>query len=57
MNKGVLSKEGTPYSDIWRLEMNTILIKHGSGAPSDGTLKNYELGYVDNGALYIGYNN
>lgn len=37
--------------------MNTILIKHGSDAPSKGTLQNYELGYVDNGALYIGYNN
>lgn len=36
--------------------MNTILIKHGSSVPANGKLQNYELGYVDNGALYIGYN-
>lgn len=37
--------------------MNTILIKHGTGAPGAGKLQNYELGYVNGGALYIGYNN
>ena len=33
---------------------NTICIKHGAGQP-DGKLQPYELGYSDNGALYIGY--
>ena len=37
--------------------MNTILIKHGTGVPGAGKLQNYELGYVNGGALYIGYNN
>lgn len=33
---------------------NTICIKHGSDEPADGALQPYELGYSDNGNLYIG---
>ena len=33
---------------------NTICIKHGTDAPDDGKLNPYELGYSDNGILYIG---
>lgn len=33
---------------------NTICIKHGTDAPADGKLNPYELGYSDNGSLYIG---
>ena len=35
---------------------NTIKIKHGSRAPSVNDLYPYELGYVQNGALYINNN-
>lgn len=35
--------------------MNTIKIKHGANAPSNGTLQSYELGYVTStGTLVIG---
>lgn len=33
---------------------NVIQIKHGTTAPADGILQPYELGYADNGYLYIG---
>ena len=33
--------------------MNTILIKHGSSAPTTSNLAPFELGYVKGGALYI----
>lgn len=36
--------------------MNTILIKHGSSAPTTSNLAPFELGYVKGGALYINNN-
>ena len=33
---------------------NIITIKHGSGAPGKDVLQPYELGYADNGGLFIG---
>lgn len=33
---------------------NVIQIKHGASAPGDGVLAPYELGYADDGGLYIG---
>lgn len=33
---------------------NTIQIKHGATAPNDGALQPYELGYSEDGSLYIG---
>ena len=36
---------------------NVIQIKHGASAPADGVLAPYELGYADDGGLYIGVPN
>lgn len=36
--------------------MNTILIKHGSSAPTTSNLAPFELGYVKGDALYINNN-
>ena len=33
---------------------NIITIKHGSSAPGKDVLQPYELGYADNGGLFIG---
>ena len=33
---------------------NVIQIKHGASVPGDGVLAPYELGYADDGGLYIG---
>lgn len=33
---------------------NIFIIKHGAEKPADGTLQPYELGYADDGGLFIG---